>query len=308
MGEKFKNLLHEMWKKRISYLFLLPLMIGVIAFCYYPPILAIIRSFTTWTIGSVDEKLDFSLNNYTRLFNDPVFLKSIKTMLYINIPKLIIGIFAPLVMAELIYWVKKKNLQSLYRILVLLPIITPGVIITFIWTYVYKIDGILNGVLSLFGIKSDISWLNDERTVIPAIIFMGFPWCGGTSVLIYTSGLMNIPTELIEAARLDGATTWKIITRVHMPAIVGQIRYFLVFGIIGAFQDYGIQVILSSSKLVGKDITNSAIMVPGYYMYTQAFSGSDLGYACAIGTVLFVVVMIITAITFKTFNAKKFDL
>ena len=297
-----------MWKKRISYLFLLPLMIGVIAFCYYPPILAIIRSFTTWTIGSVDEKLDFSLNNYTRLFNDPVFLKSIKTMLYINIPKLIIGIFAPLVMAELIYWVKKKNLQSLYRILVLLPIITPGVIITFIWTYVYKIDGILNGVLSLFGIKSDISWLNDERTVIPAIIFMGFPWCGGTSVLIYTSGLMNIPTELIEAARLDGATTWKIITRVHMPAIVGQIRYFLVFGIIGAFQDYGIQVILSSSKLVGKDITNSAIMVPGYYMYTQAFSGSDLGYACAIGTVLFVVVMIITAITFKTFNAKKFDL
>ena len=308
MGEKFKNLLHEMWKKRISYLFLLPLMIGVIAFCYYPPILAIIRSFTTWTIGSVDEKLDFSLNNYTRLFNDPVFLKSIKTMLYINIPKLIIGIFAPLVMAELIYWVKKKNLQSLYRILVLLPIITPGVIITYIWTYVYKIDGILNGVLSLFGIKSDISWLNDERTVIPAIIFMGFPWCGGTSVLIYTSGLMNIPTELIEAARLDGATTWKIITRVHMPAIVGQIRYFLVFGIIGAFQDYGIQVILSSSKLVGKDITNSAIMVPGYYMYTQAFSGGDLGYACAIGTVLFVVVMIITAITFKTFNAKKFDL
>lgn len=283
-------------------------MIGVIAFCYYPPILAIIRSFTTWTIGSVDEKLDFSLNNYTRLFNDPVFLKSIKTMLYINIPKLIIGIFAPLVMAELIYWVKKKNLQSLYRILVLLPIITPGVIITYIWTYVYKIDGILNGVLSLFGIKSDISWLNDERTVIPAIIFMGFPWCGGTSVLIYTSGLMNIPTELIEAARLDGATTWKIITRVHMPAIVGQIRYFLVFGIIGAFQDYGIQVILSSSKLVGKDITNSAIMVPGYYMYTQAFSGGDLGYACAIGTVLFVVVMIITAITFKTFNAKKFDL
>ena len=308
MGEKFKNLLHEMWKKRISYLFLLPLMIGVIAFCYYPPILAIIRSFTTWTIGSVDEKLDFSLNNYTRLFNDPVFLKSIKTMLYINIPKLIIGIFAPLVMAELIYWVKKKNLQSLYRILVLLPIITPGVIITYIWTYVYKIDGILNGVLSLFGIKSDISWLNDERTVIPAIIFMGFPWCGGTSVLIYTSGLMNIPTELIEAARLDGATTWKIITRVHMPAIVGQIRYFLVFGIIGAFQDYGIQVILSSSKLVGKDITNSAIMVPGYYMYTQAFSGGDLGYACAIGTVLFVVEIIITTITFKKFNTKKFDL
>lgn len=307
MNAKNNKLLKRLWKSKTAYLFLLPLMVGVIGFCYFPPLMAIVRSFTHWTIGG-NEKLQFSLDNYTRLFRDSTFLHSIPTMLYINIPKLIIGIAAPLIMAELLYWLASKKLSGVYRILVLLPIITPGVINTYIWTYIYKTDGLLNGFLQIFGIHTTNSWLNNAATVIPAIIFMGFPWIGGTSVLIYMSGLINIPTEISEAARLDGASTWRIIRSVHLPSIVGQIRYFLVFGIIGAFQDYGIQVVLSSSNLVGKDITNSVIMVPGYYMYTQAFSGGDLGYACAIGTVLFLVVMLITALTFKTFNAHKFDL
>ena len=305
---RMKKFFREIWKARLAYIFLLPLMIGVIGFCYFPPIMAIIRSFTTWTLGNSSEKIVFSFDNYIRLFQDKTFLSSIPTMLYINIPKLIIGIVAPLVMAELLYFVKRKKLSALYRILVLLPIITPGVINTYIWTYIYKTDGLLNALLGLFGIKTDISWLNSAKTVIPAIIFMGFPWVGGTSVLIYMSGLINIPNEVLDAAKLDGASTKRIIWSIHLPELVGQIRYFLVFGIIAAFQDYGIQVVLNGSNLVTPDITGSAIMVPGYYMYTKAFTGGDLGYACAIGTLLFLAVMLITLATFKAFNAKKFDL
>ncbi len=308
MKEKIKHIARNLWKSKTAYLFLLPLMIGIICFCYYPPIMAIIRSFTNWEVGKLNEEVVFSFDNYKQLFSDPVFLKSISTMLYINIPKMIIGIVAPLAMAELIYWVSNKKLSATYRVLILLPMITPGVIGTYIWTYIYKIDGILNKLLGIFHINSEISWLNNADTVIPAIIFMGFPWVGGTNVLIYLSGLMNIPTELSEAARLDGATTIQIIFKIHLPSIVGQIRYFFVFGIIGAFQDYGIQVVLDNSGLISKDIVNSAIMVPGYYMYVQAFSNGNMGYACAIGTLLFLTVLIITVITFKAINAQKFDL
>lgn len=303
-----KITLQKIWKARTAYLFLSPLLIGVICFCYYPPILAIIRSFTGWKIGASNAAYSFSLDNYIRLFSDEVFFDSIWNMLYINIPKLLIGIVVPLIMAEMLFWVKRKRLSAVYRVLVLLPIITPGVISTYIWTYIYRTDGMLNGILNLFGFDSEISWLNNAQTVIPSIIFMGFPWIGGTSVLIYMSGLMNIPNEIGEAARLDGAGTMRIIWSLHMPSLVGQIRYFLVFGLIGAFQDYGIQVVLSGSGAVQKDIINSAIMVPGYYMYRQAFSEGDLGYACSIGTVIFMFVLLITAITFKTFNAKKFEL
>ncbi len=303
-----KITLQKIWKARTAYLFLSPLLIGVICFCYYPPILAIVRSFTGWKIGASNAAYSFSLDNYIRLFRDEVFFDSIWNMFYINIPKLLIGIVVPLIMAEMLFWVKRKKLSAVYRVLVLLPIITPGVISTYIWTYIYRSDGMLNGILNLFGFESEISWLNNAQTVIPAIIFMGFPWIGGTSVLIYMSGLMNIPNEIGEAARLDGAGTMRIIWSLHMPSLVGQIRYFLVFGLIGAFQDYGIQVVLSGSGAVQKDIINSAIMVPGYYMYRQAFSEGDLGYACSIGTVIFMFVLLITAITFKTFNAKKFEL
>lgn len=303
-----KITLQKIWKARTAYLFLSPLLIGVICFCYYPPILAIIRSFTGWKIGASNAAYSFSLDNYIRLFSDEVFFDSIWNMLYINIPKLLIGIVVPLIMAEMLFWVKRKKLSAVYRVLVLLPIITPGVISTYIWTYIYRTDGMLNGILNLFGFDSEISWLNNAQTVIPSIIFMGFPWIGGTSVLIYMSGLMNIPNEIGEAARLDGAGTMRIIWSLHMPSLVGQIRYFLVFGLIGAFQDYGIQVVLSGSGAVQKDIINSAIMVPGYYMYRQAFSEGDLGYACSIGTIIFMFVLLITAVTFKTFNAKKFEL
>ena len=137
MTEIKKNtLLKRMWKGRTGYLFLLPLMIGVICFAYYPPILAIIQSFTDWTSASSRSVIGFG--NYKELFHDQVFLDSIPTMLILSIPSLIISIFVPLVMAELIYHVACGKMKSLYRVLVLLPIIAPGVIGTYIWTFIYQ--------------------------------------------------------------------------------------------------------------------------------------------------------------------------
>ncbi len=302
-----KTLLKRIWKGRTGYLFILPLMIGVVLFAYYPPILAIIKSFTNWDSASTG--VFVGLANYKELFRDQVFLDSIPTMLILSVPSLIIGIFVPLVMAELIYHVTNGKLKSLYRVLVLLPIIAPGVIGTYIWTFIYQQDGgLLNSLLNSIGIPSQINWLNDSRYVLFSMIFMGFPWVGGINVLIYMSGLMDISSEVIEAARLDGAGPLRIIRSIHLPALVGQIRYFAVFGIIGAFQNYGMQVVLSNSGKVDPDITSSAIMVPGYYMYRQAFFHGRMGYACAIGTVLFVFVGLLTIITFKGFKAKRLDL
>lgn len=307
MKEKIKNFAHRVWKCKIAYLFLAPLIVGMIVFCYYPPILAVIRSFTDWHIG-MNENWNLTFANYTKLFKDQIFLDSIGTMFLLNIPTLIISVVVPLVFAEMLYWVKWQKLSAVYRVLVLLPIITPGVINTYLWTFIYQSNGLLNDILGAIGFNFDFNWLNNLGTVIFACIFMGFPWVGGTNVLIYLSGLMNIPTEISEAARLDGAGTFRIIVSLHIPSVLGQIRYFLVFGIIGAFQNYGIQVTLSGSGVVNPEITNSAIMVPGYYMYRQAFEFNNSGYACAIGTILFVFVMIITALTFKVFHASKFEL
>jgi ABC-type sugar transport system permease subunit len=123
---------------------------------------------------------------------------------------------------------------------------------------------------------------------------MGFPWVGGTAVLIYLSGIMNIPNEIREASVLDGAGTLRRIFSIDLPLIKGQIRYFIVFGIISGLQDYSVQIILTEG---GPGYTT---YVPGYYMFKQAFTSGNMGYACAIGTLLFVLIATLTLITFKS--------
>lgn len=290
-----------MWKCRRAYIFLLPLFIGLCIFSYYPPVLGIYRSFFEW--DGVREGTFIGLDNYRKLMSDEIFMNSIPTMLKIMLPKLLIGIVAPLIMAELIFCVRNKKMQSAYRISVLLPIVAPGVVGTLIWKNIFDPNGgLLTTILRALQILEEgqvIDWLGSVKTVIPSIIFMGFPWIGGTSVLIYTSGLMSISGEVIESSRLDGCSTLKRIFKIDLPLISGQIRYFLIFGIIGGLQDYSVQIVLTQGR------PGYATYVPGYYMYLQAFTAGNMGYACAVGTMIFVIIAVISALTFKMTHSSE---
>lgn len=304
MRSKQTGLLHKIWKSRKAYLFLLPLFAGLIVFSYYPPILGIYRSFFKW--DGINPGSFAGLNNYKKLVSDEIFLNSVPTMLKIMLPKLLIGIMVPLIAAEMIFSVRNLKLKSFYRVAILLPIVAPGTVGTLIWKNIFDPNGgLLTSILRGLGILDPgqvIDWLGGVNSVIPSIIFMGFPWIGGTSVLIYMSGLMSISSEVIEASRLDGCSTLRRIISIDLPNIMGQIRYFLVFGIIGGLQDYSVQIVLTEGG------PGYSTYVPGYYMYIQAFTAGNMGYACAIGTTIFVVIAIITALTFKVMNKAQFSL
>ncbi|MGN1098964.1 MAG: carbohydrate ABC transporter permease, partial [Christensenellales bacterium] len=141
--------------------------------------------------------------------------------------------------------------------------------------------------------EDSINWLHDPNIIIFSIILIGFPWIGGTSTLIYASGLMNISNQVIEASKLDGASTFRRIVSIDLPLLSGQIRYFLIFGIIGGFQDYGTQFTLTNGG------PGYSTYVPGWYMYKLAFTDDRMGYASAISAVLFLAILIVTAICFK---------
>ena len=183
--------------------------------------------------------------------------------------------------------------KSFYRLWILIPMVAPGVVVTLVWDYIYDPNfGLVSAVWTALGGET-IDWLNDSRTVIPAIIFMGFPWIGGTSVLIYTSGLNATSGEARESARIDGAGTWQIIFLIDLPQIFGQVKFFLINGLIAGIQDYSVQFLLTDGG-PGYDT-----MVPGYYMYEQAFRAGRMGFASAIGTFLFVVIMLFTLLAFR---------
>lgn len=294
------GLLWRIWRGRMGYLFILPLMCGLAMFSYFPAFSGIGHSFFNW--DSVGTASFIGINNYIELWHDRVFLNSFASMAKMQIPKLIIGIAVPLVMAEMIFNLKSQRSQYWYRVLILLPMVIPGVISTLMWEFIYDPNnGLMTAVvrgLGLLGETQAIDWLGDPNWAIFAVIFMGFPWIGGTSVLIYMSGLMNISTEVIECSELDGCSTLRRIFVIDLPSIMGQIRYFLIMGIIGALQDYSLQLMLTGG---GPGYTT---MTPAYYMYLEAFTANRMGYACAIGTSLFLIVFVLTVLTFKYINNK----
>lgn len=290
-----------MWKGRMGYLFILPIFIMIAIFKIKPPISGVMNSFVEW--DGVHEPVFIGLNNFRRLFQDQIFIGSLPTMFWLSIPNLILSIITNVIMAELLFNLRSKKKQSIYRILILLPMVAPGVVGTMIWKNLYNPqDGLFNEILRALHILEEtemINFLNDFTWVIPAIIFMGFPYIGGSAVLIYLSGLNALSEEVIEASRLDGCSTFKRVFLIDLPNLMGQIRYFLVFGLIGAFQSYGTQVVLTQGG------PGHSTMVPGYYMYKHGFGYGNFGYACAIGTFLFVVIAIITALTYRVTNRKE---
>ena len=289
------SLAQRIWKSRMAYLLLAPLLIGLIVFCYYPPLSGLYHSFFDWNVTG--EAKFVGLDNFRELFSDRVFLNSIPTLLKLGLPCLVISVVVPLVMAELIFAVKTSKMKYIYRVLVLLPMVAPGLIYTLIWEKIYDPQlGLLTTILRALGLVDPdqiINWLGDPNLVIPALIFKGFPWIGGTAVLIYMAGLMEISSDVIEATVLDGCGTFKRIFYIDLPQLMGQVKYFLVFGLIGVIQDYNNQLLITEG---GPGYTT---YVPGYYMYVKAFTAGRMGYASAVGFVMFIVIFILTLLIMK---------
>ena len=145
------------------------------------------------------------------------------------------------------------------------------------------------------------AWLGNSKLVIPAVILWGFPWIGTIGVLIYLAGLQNISKEVYEAAELDGIGFWGKIFRLEIPLIMSQVRINLIFMTIGTLTDYGFFLIL----LGPSGGPGNAGMVPGLYLYQQAFVESRMGYACALGMALFVVILYLTVVYQRHVTVEK---
>lgn len=299
---KKRSVFQQFRKNKLAYLFILPLMLGTLAFSYYPAISGVVTSFFNWDGTGTREFI--GIGNYIELFNDEIFLNSIVTMIILLVPRLFIGVFMPLLFAELIFNTKNKKLQSFYRVAVLIPMIAPGVVGMLIWQNIFEPStGLYSQLLTFLGILQPgevVDFLNDPKWVISTVIILGFPWTNGTSILIYISGLNSISEEVIEASKLDKCSTWKRIRKIDLPLLMGQVRYFFIFGLIGLLQDYGIQIVLTNGG------PGYSTYVPGWYMYRLAFTSGRYGYASAVGIFLFAVIFIISLVAFKLMNYGPF--
>lgn len=284
------------YKKYTPYLFLLPATAVLLVFFFIPFFQTIGLSFFDYSSSIYNPSFN-GLDNYVKLFNEPVFYKVMfNTFMYLVIAVPFLVVF-PLFIAILIN--QKIRGITLYKILIYLPVIVSIVVAAIAFKWLYAGQGVLNYLLSLFHIEP-IGWLVDTKWALFSVAVVTI-WKGiGYYMMIYLASLMSVPQDLYEAADIDGANFLQKHLTVTIPHIMPTIALVSTISTISAMKVFAEIYVMTK----GGPLDSSKTIV--YYIYERAFENLDLGYASALAVVLLVVVMLFSLINILCFEKNKY--
>ena len=268
--------------------FLSPWIIGFLLFTGGPIVASFLMSFYRWDPSDLNDPTQFiGLANFRALFRDDVLRLSLyNTILYaaMYIPSAII---TALGLAMLLN--QRVPGMRFFRTILYLPTITQGVATFTLWRIVYDADtGPLNRFLRIFT-DNPPGWLIDPAWSKPAIVLMNL-WSVGGMMLIFLAGLQNIPRQLYEAASIDGAGRWRQFTSVTLPMLSPTILLNMIMATIGAFQVFAAAYILTNGGPA------RSTLFYAYYLFNRAFVYFNMGYASAMAWLLFLMILLLTAL------------
>ena len=272
-------------------IFTSPAIIGLLVFTLAPVVTSLVNSLTSVSLIGGSTRF-IGLDNYRQLVSDASWWLSLSNTAILAIASVPLGLLVALGLALLLN-MKVRGL-SIYRVIFFLPSIVPIVAAAVVWSYVLNPQyGVLNNVLSVVGIQGP-GWLSDPAWSKPALILFGL-WGVGNLMIILLAGLQGVPSELEEQATIDGAGAWARFRNVTVPFISPHLLFGLVTGLIAGFQYFTPAFVLTGAN---GDPAGSTL-VSGVYLYSKAFYNFELGYASAIGWVLFLIIAIVSVLTFR---------
>ncbi len=271
----------------LAYLFLLPALLAFSLVTWYPILNTIVFSFQKVNINGFQGWVGFS--NYERMFGNPIFYTAWQNTLIYVLLSLLMGFMVPIVLALLIN--EMRGLSTFFQIIVYLPTLIPIAVGLIVWRAIYAPEGgILNSLLGLINFPPQL-WLQDPLLAKPALILV-MTWIGaGGSTLLYLYALREIPTELFEAAELDGFSVFQRIRYIALPLLSYRIQIMLVLQIIFVAQIFTEPFILTNGGPANS--TTSPVL----QIYDAAFTRTDFGLASAWG-----VSMLVALATFSILN------
>lgn len=299
-----REMKHGLW-------FLSPWLIGFVFFTFLPMMATLVFSFLDLSItdGIFSAPKFVGFDNYAQLWKDPQaginptewFGSKTPSSLLITIKfalfALPVGIFAPLGLALLMNNKFLKG-QFIFRTLFYMPFIVPFVASVFLWGGMLNPEtGWINRVLEFIGVPNESlpQWANDVNWVYPTYVIMGI-WGVGNAMLIMLAGLQGVPTELYDAAKVDGATTWATFWNITFPMISPVIFYNLVLNIVGLFQYFLVPLVVNN----GTGRPGGATLFYNLYLYKTFFTFQNMSYGSTLAWFLFIVILIITVTLFAT--------
>ncbi len=277
---------------KIGMLFLLPWTIGFLVFTLYPMVVSFVYSFSIYHARQPLEWI--GLQNYADLLKDDLFWQSLYNTLYmvvIGVPLTLLASFICAVLLNL-----KVRGQSIYRVIYFLPSIVPTVASTILWLWILNPQtGILNTLLGYVGIDGP-NWMSNAAWSKPGLILLGMWGMGGT-IVIYLSGLQDVPVSLLEAAELDGANWWQRLWHVTVPMVSPITLFNLITGVIAMFQYFAQAYVFRGAHDLGYPL-NSTLFY-SVYLYQNGFLWLKMGYASAMAWVLFIIILVCTILLLK---------
>jgi multiple sugar transport system permease protein len=289
-----------------GYLFISPWLIGFILLTIGPMLASLYFSFTEYNIVTPPKWV--GLANYAKIFSgipeairthsveplgDPLFWKSLQVTLYFAMLALPLGLIISFLLAVLLN--QKIPGVNIWRTIYFLPSVIAGVAVTILWVRIFNPRvGILNPILEKFGIPGP-GWLTSPDWAVPALVIMSL-WGIGGGMIIYLAGLQGVPTDLYDAAKVDGANLFQRFRYVTFPMMTPVIFYELVLSMIGTFQ-YFTEAYVASGGTGGP--VRSTLFY-NLYLYQNAFKYFDMGYASTMAWILFIIVLSLTLLVFRS--------
>jgi len=273
----------------VGLLFASPWLVHLVTLVFYPFLASIYYSMTYYNV--FDAPSFIGLENYRVLFaQDKLFWISLYNTLYFTVFSVGGGTILAIAIAFMLNMT--VTLRSLYRTIYYLPTVTPAVAAAVMWLFLFNpLYGAINALLNVFGLSGP-GWLSDPRWSKPALIIMSF-WGLGNAIVIYLAGLQDVPREMLEASQLDGANWHQRIRYVSLPMISSVVFFNVVTGLIGSFQYFTEAYVMTAGGPA------DSTLFYGLYLYNSAFRYFKMGYASALAWVLFLIILVVTLLTFR---------
>ena len=287
--------LKDTMRENISgYVFIAPQIILFLVFLVYPIFEGIRLSL--FKINYQSETF-IGLGNYEKLFNDPIFVKSIiNTMIFVVFIVALTVLFAMFVASAI--FDKNAKYVSVIRGAYYIPVMVSMVVMSMIWSFLLNPA---NGLIPFLARKLELSvnFLGDTHWVLPVIIFVTFVTNVGQAIILYIASMIGVPKELFEAAEVDGASRLKVIFKVILPMVKPTTIYIIIMNIIAVLKIFVVIQLLTGGG------PNNASTTMMYYLYNNAFKYNQLGIASAVGVIMFIITLLLSVPQLRTMLKKE---
>lgn len=274
---------------------LLPSLLLIGVFSYYPAVRSLIGGFYQW--NGFTPPTYAGISQFKQYVQSPTFGIEAKNIAVLVGGSILITLVAQFTAAEVVTHMPRRA-AAIARYVLVLPIVLPPLVLIEVWAYLLQpSSGLIDHILGAVGLPEP-SWLSDPSLALVSILLVGFPWISNLGFLIFLGGLQNLPKDVLDAAKLDGVSAFRRVFTVDIPLLMPQFRIVVILSGIFAVQNF-IPILLLTNGGPG-----TATLVPGLDMYQSAFSNDQYGYGMAIGTLLFVAMLIFTVVMMRTLRPR----